>query len=86
MADTNREINEIKARVKKVEDQLGYLFRTLGVSSREAPEGQASAAVLELLARGDRIAAIRAYREETGASLKDAKIFIESLGSGTRSW
>ncbi len=79
------EIAEIKARLEKIEMQLGFLFRSLNITTREAPAGSASAAVLELAAKGDKIAAIRAFREETGASLKDAKIFIESLGRGNRS-
>jgi len=69
---------EIKARLEKVEAQLGFLFRNQGLMAREAPPGHASAAVLELAARGDKIAAIKAFREETGASLKDAKEFVES--------
>ena len=79
MADLKQEITEIRTRLEKIEAQLGFLFRSLGITSREAPAGRASATVLELVARGDKIAAIKAFREETGASLKDAKEFIESL-------
>jgi len=81
MADLNREIAEIKTRLEKIESQLGFLFRSLGITAGAAPAGRASAAVLELAAKGDKIAAIKAFREETGASLKDAKNFIESLVS-----
>lgn len=80
MSDINKEIAGIKARLEKIEAQLGFLFRSLGITTREAPAGRASATVQELAAKGDKIAAIRAFREETGASLKDAKEFIESLG------
>lgn len=80
MADLKQEITEIRTRLEKIEAQLGFLFRSLGITTREAPAGHASAAVLEQVARGDKIAAIKAFREETGASLKDAKEFIESLG------
>lgn len=79
MPDINKEIAGIKARLEKIEAQLGFLFRSLGITAGEAPAGKASAAVLELAAKGDKIAAIKAFREETGASLKDAKVFIESL-------
>ncbi|MCU0276570.1 MAG: ribosomal protein L7/L12 [Acidobacteria bacterium] len=79
MSDSRREIAEIKARLEKVEAQLGFLFRSMGITAGQAPPGHASAAVLEMAARGDKIAAIKAFREETGASLKDAKEFIESL-------
>ncbi len=79
MSDINKEMAAIKTRLEKIEAQLGFLFRSLGITAGEAPAGRASAAVLELVARGDKIAAIKAFREETGASLKDAKEFIESL-------
>ena len=79
MSDINKEIAGIKARLEKIEAQLAFMFRSLGITTGEAPAGRASAAVLELAAKGDKIAAIKAFREETGASLKDAKEFIESL-------
>ncbi|MDD8013529.1 MAG: hypothetical protein PHX05_08640 [Acidobacteriota bacterium] len=79
ISDINKEITGIKARLEKIEAQLGFLFRSLGITAGEAPAGRASAAVMDLAAKGDKIAAIKAFREETGASLKDAKEFIESL-------
>ncbi len=41
MSDFNKEIAGIKARLEKIEDQLRYLFRSLGVTSQEAPAGGA---------------------------------------------
>jgi len=79
MVDNKQEIAEIKARLDKLEARLGFLYRHLGISTGETPGWQASPALLELLRNGDKIAAIKAFREETGASLKDAKVFIESL-------
>jgi len=79
MTDIKQEIIEIKARLDKLESRLGFLYRSLGVTAQEVPAWQASPALLELLRKGDKIAAIKAFREETGASLKDAKEFIESL-------
>ncbi len=76
---SKQEIAEIKARLQKLESQLGFLYRSLGIATNEAPGWTASPAIRELVKKGDRIAAIRTFREETGASLKDAKIFIESL-------
>ena len=79
MADLDREITEIKARLEKIESRLGFLFRTLGITTQEAPEWKASPELLELVRKGDKIAAIKAFRAETGASLSDAKKFIDSL-------
>ena len=79
MRDTKQEIAEIKTRLDKLEARLGFLYRHLGISTQETPGWQAAPALLDLLRNGDKIAAIKAFREETGASLKDAKEFIESL-------
>jgi len=79
MADLKQEIAEIKARLEKIEAQLGFLYRSLGIAMREAPEWKASPELIELVRKGDKIAAIKVFREESGASLKDAKEFIESL-------
>ena len=79
MADRDREIVEIKTRLEKIEAQLGFLYRTLGITTREAPEWKASPELIDLVRKGDKLAAIKAFREGTGASLKDAKEFIESL-------
>jgi ribosomal protein L7/L12 len=79
LADLDREIAEIKTRLEKIESQLGLLYRSLGITTKEAPHRKVSPELLELVKKGDKIAAIKAFREETGASLKDAKEFIESL-------
>jgi ribosomal protein L7/L12 len=42
-------------------------------------ESRVSSEILNLLAAGDKIGAIKAYRNQTGAGLKDAKDFIESI-------
>ncbi|MDY6830920.1 MAG: hypothetical protein SWC96_03625 [Thermodesulfobacteriota bacterium] len=78
------DIENLKERVEKLESQMRYLFRNLGIESGEPPSWQPSSKVLELLASGKKIEAIKAFREESGASLKDAKVFIESLGEKKR--
>ena len=70
---------EDRERLEKLEAKLSFLYRSLGVTAQEAPDWRASPALLELVKKGDKIAAIKAFREETGASLKDAKGFVESL-------
>lgn len=82
MENVERELAGIKVRLERIEAQLQFLFRRLGVTTRDAPAAKASPAVIDLLNRGDRKGAMRAFTEETGASLKDAKTFIESLEQG----
>ena len=79
MPSSDKELAELRIRVERLESQMVFLFRNLGITAQDAPEGLASERVLELLAEGDRNGAIRALREETGASLKDAKTLVESL-------
>jgi len=79
MAENNNEIEELKKRIEKLETQMIYLSRQLGISTQEPPKWTASPTVIAFLRKGDKLGAIRAFREETGAGLKDAKNFIESL-------
>ena len=79
MSDTDREITELQQRVAKLESQMAFLFRNLGIAYPDVPAVGASPEVMELLRRGQKIEAIKRFREETGAGLKDAKEFIESL-------
>jgi len=79
MSDSNQEIEKIKMRLEKLESQMTFLQRSLGITTNVAPAWKASPEIIELIQRGDKIAAIKAFREQTGASLKDAKTFIESI-------
>ncbi|MFI9530100.1 hypothetical protein [Micromonospora rosaria] len=69
--ETNR-LAEIERRLQLVMDHLGV------VDDRPEPPG-----VREHLIRGDKIKAIRAYREATGADLRTAKEAVEAM-QGTR--
>ena len=79
MSGVDREILELKERVAKLETQVAYLLRNLGLEHPEPPPRPASSEVLELVRLGRHVDAIRLFRQETGAGLKDAKTFIESL-------
>jgi ribosomal protein L7/L12 len=79
MADSHQEIEKIKMRLDKLESQMTFLHRSLGITTNEAPAWNASPEIIEMVQRGDKIEAIKAFREQTGASLKDAKNFIESI-------
>ncbi len=79
MSDNEQELEKIRARLEKLETQMSYLCRNLGIGSEEVPTWNASATVVNLIRKGDKIAAIKAFIDETGANLKDAKDYIESL-------
>lgn len=67
-------------RLEALETRMSFLLRRLNIGAEEPPSGKASPAVTDLLRRGDRNGAIRAYMDETACSLKDAKRFVESIG------
>ena len=79
MSESNQEIENIKMRLEKLESQMTFLQRSLGITSNDAPAWKASPEIIDLIKRGEKIAAIKTFREQTGASLKDAKNFIESI-------
>ena len=79
MPDIKQDIEEIKKRLDKLESRMSFLFRRLNIAAEEVPKWNASPAVIAHVKRGDKVAAIRAFMDETGSSLKDAKNFIESL-------
>lgn len=82
MTDVKRELDAVRGRLERIEAQLQFLFRRLGITDQDAPAAQASPTVIGLLSRGDKKGAIRAFMEETGAGLKDAKTVIDSLARG----
>jgi hypothetical protein len=82
MMDVKRELEAARGRLERIEAQLQFLFRRLGITTRDAPAANVSPAVMDLLGRGDRKGAMRAFMEETGAGLKDAETVIESLARG----
>ncbi|MBX3389898.1 MAG: ribosomal protein L7/L12 [Phycisphaeraceae bacterium] len=62
-------------RVDRIEKKLDLLLTRAGI---ELPEDNLDE-VRELARRGDKIAAIKLYREITGAGLAEAKSAVESL-------
>ncbi len=80
MFSQKSEIERLRKRVEVLEAKVDNLMRNAGYDV-DKPAVEASSEVKELLIAGDRIAAIKVYRRETGASLKDAKEYIDSLHS-----
>lgn len=71
----------IRQRLSEQAAQLQLLMRHLGVTPGQLTEPTEA---IKALARqpNRRIEAIRLYREQTGASLKDAKEIIDRVGAG----
>ncbi|MFJ6197043.1 DUF6793 family protein [Micromonospora sp. NPDC092111] len=62
---------EIERRLQLMMDQLGIV-----------DQGPALPGVREHLARGDKIKAIKAYRQATGVDLRTAKEAVEAMAAG----
>ena len=72
---TDRRLGRVDRRLARVERKLDAIAEALGVSTGE-PE---LAEVTELLRQGKKIQAIKAYRDSTGADLKEARDAVERL-------
>ncbi|MDT4915341.1 MAG: hypothetical protein QOI15_1897 [Pseudonocardiales bacterium] len=73
--------SELYERVSLLEAQLHYLSERTGIplpDFRAVAQSQLSPQVQQLIASGDKIAAIKAYRQSTGCDLATAKKVIES--------
>ncbi len=79
MPDADHEILELKRRVAELESQIAFLLRNLGLEYPKPSTWEVSPKIMDLVRRGKKIEAIKLFRQETGAGLKDAKEFIESL-------
>lgn len=66
------------ARLRRVEAKLDLILKHLGIASIDAVADGLSAEVRALADRGEKIAAIKAYRESTGVGLKEAKDAVEA--------
>lgn len=71
-------IDQVFERLRKIEAQLAVLSEKAGVPY-EAPSQTVPEEVLKLVESGDRIGAIRKYRELTGCGAEEAKEMVAGL-------
>jgi len=71
-------VDQIFKRLQRIEAQLALLSQKAGVPF-EDPAAGAPPEVLELVRAGDRMGAIRKYRELTGAGMQEAQELVETL-------
>ena len=79
MTYTDREIYLLRQQVERLERQVAFLMEKLGIEYHDESNAVASPEILKLLRKGAKLQAIKLFRQETGADLKTAKEFIESL-------
>lgn len=75
---TEAEFLALKSRINELEDKLQFLYRRLNIDALDSNSGPALAPqVQEALKRGNKIEAIKMYRELTGVGLAEAKQVID---------
>ena len=71
-----------RKRINRIERQLNHLYEHLGIQRSEALPLPVPAEVYEHVRSGNRLLAIKAYCESTGADLASGKAFVEALATG----
>jgi hypothetical protein len=66
---------ELLARLKRLEHKVDLILDKLGIEDTTGPSDR----VRRLAAEGRKIEAIKAYREEMGGGLKEAKDAVEGI-------
>jgi ribosomal protein L7/L12 len=75
---TETEVQQLRSRVNELEDRLKYLYQRLNIDYVDpGSDPVLSPQVQEALRRGNKIEAIKIYRELTGVGLAEAKDVID---------
>jgi hypothetical protein len=77
--------SDIYDRLRALEQLVKHLYKQTGVAMPDLAAlatSEVSDRVRQLVAAGDKMGAMKAYRDETGVDLRTANQVIESLYSG----
>ena len=74
------EILSIRSRINELEARLEYLYKHLHIEYSDDPDA-ANKEVLALLVRGNKIEAIKRYREIHNVGLAEAKQAVDGMES-----
>ena len=69
-------------RIRRLEEQVALLYRHLGLVPAGSGDPASDAEVIALINSGNKISAIKRYRELTGLGLAEAKEAIERAKAG----
>lgn len=75
---TEQDLINLRARVAELEVKLDFVYRKLGIEFVDNP-GMADSRIISLLKKGNKLEAIKAYRELTNADLAEAKKEVERI-------
>ena len=75
---TETEVQQLRSRVNELEERLKFIYRRLNIDYVEPNSDPVlSPQIQEALRRGNKIEAIKIYREMTGVGLAEAKQVID---------
>ena len=77
---TEQDLISLRARVTELESKLDFIYRKLGIEYFDNP-GMSDSHIISLLKKGNKLEAIKAYRELTNADLAEAKKAVEKIES-----
>lgn len=75
---TDYELNSLRARIVELESRLDFLYKRLGIEYSENPNA-IDPHMIDLLKRGNKIEAIKIYRELTNTGLAEAKQAVDRI-------
>lgn len=81
---TEAEFLLLQSHVRELEDKLQFLYRRLNIDYADPNSTERSPQIQEALRRGDKIGAIKIYRELTGVGLAEAKQAVEAMEARSR--
>ncbi|MBN3455741.1 ribosomal protein L7/L12 [Mycobacterium sp. DSM 3803] len=73
--------DDLRRRIEALERRVAILERAAGIAPRPSPSGEtvASDMVRQLAVQGNKIAAIKLLRDETGLGLREAKNIVDGI-------
>ena len=78
---TETEIQQLRSRVNELEDRLKLIYRHLNITYADpGSDPMLTPQIQDALRRGNKIEAIKIYRELTGVGLAEAKEAIDRAG------
>jgi ribosomal protein L7/L12 len=82
---TEAEIQLMRSRINELEDRLNFLYQRLGIEYADRNSDPIrSPKIQDALRRGNKIEAIKIYRELTGVGLAEAKQEIDRAEQFTK--
>ena len=75
---TEIDLIQLRARVKELEERLEYIYKHLRIEYSDNPNKK-NAKVIELIRAGNKIEAIKVYREIYNVGLAEAKQAVDGM-------